>query len=93
MDICCGEVVVKSQIKKQSTASNISNDEGLGNKTASSQSDLNSDFPLILENLELLQSQLDELTSGLSQVSTQVTEKLKAYVDRTIKKEQQTKRY
>jgi predicted nucleic acid-binding Zn-ribbon protein len=89
MDICCGEVVVKSQIKTQSTSKSAKdNSNSQGNSSVTSAGDIHH----LTENIEILQRQINELTRDLTDVSNRLPADFKRTLDITIKKQRKAKR-
>lgn len=90
MDICCGEVVVKSQIKNQSkTPSDIvpgslQNESENTPQTGSHQ---------LSEDMVLLQNQINDLSTVIAQLPIQIGDELKEFVKQKIKDEQHIKRF
>ncbi|MGR6873107.1 hypothetical protein ACU6U9_12540 [Pseudomonas sp. HK3] len=89
MDICCGEVVVKSQIKTQSTSKSA---EGTSHNQESKNATSAGDIHHLTENIEILQRQINELTRNLTDVSNRLSADFKRTLDITIKKQRKAKR-
>ncbi len=85
MDICCGEVTVKSKIKDHSRSSDEGGSTGESNTACV-------DLSRLQGNIQELQKQINDLSQIYGQFSMKVNNEIKLYVDRALKNEKLKKR-
>lgn len=85
MDICCGEVTVKSKIMDQSRSSG-------GGDSAEKSIAACIDLYRLQGNVQELQKQIDDLSKIYGQFSMKVNSEMKLYVNQALKNEKLKKR-